>query len=73
MTEEEHLSAHAVQIGDVVRIIREPYFGMLGNVTELTPALERVESETKVRVLEVKLDDGKLVKVPRANIERIED
>jgi transcription antitermination factor NusG len=73
MSEEVHKGAMAVQVGDAVRIIREPYFGVIGSVAELTPALERVESETKVRVLEVKLPDGSLVKVPRANIERIED
>jgi hypothetical protein len=32
-----------------------------------------VESETKVRVLEVEFDNGKVAVVPRANIEMIEE
>lgn len=66
-------SAQAVSEGDNIRVIREPYFGRLGTVKELTPALERVECETKVRVLEVEFLDGTVATVPRANIERIED
>jgi len=66
-------SAQAVREGDQIRVIREPYFGWLGTVKELTPALERVECETKVRVLEVAFEDGSTATVPRANIERIED
>jgi hypothetical protein len=60
-------------IGDQVRCIREPYFGQLGKVKSLIPELTVVESETKVRVLEVELRDGTVVVVPRANIEMIED
>jgi len=70
---EREQAAQAVQIGDHIRVIREPYFGRLGKVKELTPALVRVESETKVRVLEVEFEDGTAAVVPRANIERIED
>ncbi len=66
-------SAQAVREGDHIRVIREPYFGKLGTVKKLTPALERVECETKVRVLEVAFEDGSTATVPRANIERIED
>jgi hypothetical protein len=61
------------QSGDPVRCIREPYFGRLGTVKRLIPELQIVESETKVRVLEVELDDGTLAVVPRANIEMIEE
>lgn len=61
------------QSGDPVRCIRDPYFGQLGRVKRLVPELMVVESETKVRVLEVELDDGTVVVVPRANIEMIEE
>ncbi len=71
--EKERETAQAVREGDQIRVIREPYFGWLGTVKELTPALQRVECETKVRVLEVAFEDGSTATVPRANIERIED
>jgi hypothetical protein len=58
--------------GTPIRVIREPYFGLLGNVTALPPELVQVESETWVRVLEAKLQDGRNVTVPRANVEIIE-
>ncbi len=61
------------QSGDPVRCIREPYFGRLGHVKQLIAELQVVESETKVRVLEVAFDDGTSAIVPRANIEMIEE
>ncbi len=64
--------ASGVAIGDNIRVIRAPYFGRLGKVTELPPELRKMESETMVRVLEVEFDDGKKAILPRANIERIE-
>jgi len=71
--EVEETAAEAVATGDPIRVIREPYFGRLGHVKELIPALERVESEAKVRVLEVEFLDGTTAVIPRANIERIEE
>jgi hypothetical protein len=59
--------------GDAVRCIRRPWFGRIGKVVALPPELRAVESETHVRVLEVELDDGKRVVLPRANIEVIEE
>ncbi len=64
-------SSTGLQIGDPVRVIREPYFGRLGSVSALPSDLQTVESETRVRVLEVALDDGEKVIVPRANVESI--
>jgi hypothetical protein len=57
--------------GTPIRVIREPYFGCIGSVTELPPELQVVESGTEVRVLKAKLDDGRDVTVPRANVEII--
>jgi len=62
-----------VQIGDQVRIIRQPNFGRLAKVKRLIPELVVIESETKVRVMEVEFDDGETFVVPRANIEIIEE
>ena len=59
-------------VGSPVRVIREPYFGLLGNVVLLPSELERIETEASVRVLEVKLADGRRVTLPRANVEMIE-
>jgi hypothetical protein len=57
--------------GTPIRIIREPYFGRLGAVTELPPHLLQVDSGAEVRVLKAKLDTGEEVTVPRANVEII--
>ena len=58
-----------LETGTAIRVIREPYFGLLGEVTELPAELEQVDSETWVRVLRAKLSDGRVVTVPRANVE----
>jgi hypothetical protein len=59
--------------GTLVRIIREPHFGAIGEVVSLPVELQRVESGSKVRVLIVELDDGSQVTIPRANVEIIEE
>ena len=43
-----------------IRIIREPYFGALGRVSALPAELQELETEAKVRVLEVELEDGSI-------------
>ena len=62
-----------IQLGDRVRGIRAPYFGKLGRVHSLPIQLETMESETKVRVLEIRFDDETSAIVPRANVESIEE
>jgi transcription antitermination factor NusG len=62
-----------LQPGDPIRVIREPYFGEIGHVMSLPRQPTVVESETKVRVLEVDFGDGVGVVIPRANVEMIED
>ena len=61
-----------LEIGSSVRIIREPYFGKLGRVTELPVELHNLETEAQVRVLRVELEDGQQTTLPRANVEAIE-
>ncbi|MCX7995448.1 MAG: hypothetical protein N3A65_06740 [candidate division WOR-3 bacterium] len=69
-----HISmGSGLEVGMAVRIIREPYFGMIGRVVDLPIPLEQIETESKVRILEVQLEDGKRVKLPRANVEIIEE
>lgn len=58
--------------GVPVRIIRDPYFGLLGEVVDLPTELHKLESGSESRVLEVALDSGDKVIVPRANVELIE-
>ncbi|HXH62082.1 MAG TPA: hypothetical protein VNI20_12075 [Fimbriimonadaceae bacterium] len=61
--------AMALTIGTPIRVIREPYFGLLGSVTGLPSQTQTVDSGARVRVLTAKLDDGRDVTVPRANVE----
>ena len=61
-----------LEIGSSVRIIREPYFGQLGRVTELPVELQNLETEAQVRVLRVELENGEQTTLPRANVETIE-
>ena len=61
-----------LEVGSAVRIIREPYFGQLGRVTELPVELQNLETEAQVRVLRVELADGQQTTLPRANVEAIE-
>ncbi len=66
-------TAGQLSVGTPIRIIREPYFGLLANVTGLPSELVQVESETLVRVLHARLANGEVVTVPRANVEIIEE
>jgi len=68
---EEKSDEQILEIGTHIRIIREPYFGLLGHVTKLPPELTTIDSGAKVRILEAQLEDGRAVTVPRANVEII--
>jgi hypothetical protein len=68
----EQSVAVGLMAGTQVRIIREPGFGRLGTVKQLPPGIETVESEAKVRVVEIEFPDGETTTVPRANVEAIE-
>jgi hypothetical protein len=69
--EPEHTAGQLVA-GRPVRIIRDPYFGLIGEVGELPSEPTALGSGSKARVLEVKLDSGESVIIPRANVELIE-
>ncbi len=67
-------SEGGLEIGALIRVIRQPYFGRLGKVVELPPELQALDSEARVRVLRVAFEGSQeSVLVPRANIERIAD
>lgn len=57
--------------GSLIRVIRAPYFGKIGKVISLPNELQKMESETMVRVAEVEID-GDIFVVPRANLEMVE-
>ena len=73
VTAEEEREIPGLTIGSPIRVIRHPFFGKLGKVTELPAPLQVLESESKARVLEVEFDGGKRAIVPRANVEMIEE
>jgi len=62
-----------LDIGARVRVIREPHFGALGRISQLPPELTEIETESKVRIAMVQLDSGDEVRVPRANLEIIQE
>ncbi|MBI1345017.1 hypothetical protein GC163_01870 [bacterium] len=61
-----------LDVGAPVRVIREPYFGELGEVTGLPSEPQWLASESKARVVAVRLNRGETVTVPRANVELME-
>ena len=66
------LQREGIRLGDPVRIIRDPMFGRIGEVSALPSELTKIPTESDVRVLEVKFSDGKRSVIPRTNIEVIE-
>ncbi|MEA2030166.1 MAG: hypothetical protein U9N55_01030 [candidate division Zixibacteria bacterium] len=68
----KHSAVGGLTVGSPVRVIRHPYFGSLGHVTDLPSSLTKLESESMARILEVEFEGGKKAIVPRANVEMIE-
>jgi hypothetical protein len=71
--EESEALSQGMVPGTPIRIIRQPYFGAIGKVHSLPVELQMLESESMVRVVNIELDEGKVVTVPRANVEIIEE
>lgn len=61
-----------IRLGDAVRIIRDPLFGKIGEVSALPSDLRKIPTESEVRVLEVTFAEGTRAVIPRTNIEVIE-
>jgi hypothetical protein len=73
LREDSSFSSEGLKNGTPIRIIREPYFGALGKVIGLPVELQKVESQSAVRVLTAELEDHRKIVVPRANVEIIEE
>jgi len=57
--------------GTTVRIIRGPHFGAFAKVLKLVETPKEIETESKTSVIEVLLENGRRLVVPRANVEII--
>lgn len=69
---ETELEEPVLRNGAAVRVIREPWFGELGQVTELPHEPRLLASGSLARVAGVKLQSGEMAVVPRANLELIQ-
>jgi hypothetical protein len=71
-TVENAQASQGLIIGRKVRIIRVPYFGVHGTVTELPRELAQIETGAYARVAKISLDgSAQQVIVPRANLELV--
>ncbi len=70
---EEEFENVGLETGRQIRVIREPHFGKLGKVVNLPPQLQKLESESSARVLEVEFKDKTKAIIPRANVELLEE
>lgn len=61
-----------LRVGDPIRIIRDPWFGRIGQVAELPSEARPIATESMARVLVVTFQDGTSGVVPRTNVEVIE-
>jgi len=55
--------------GRLARVLRKPYLGLWGEIVEVPDAPEQLETEVRVRVVRLRLEDGRDVTVPLANLE----
>lgn len=65
------IEPQGLKLGDTVRIIRYPYFGLIGKVVELPPEPLKIDTESIARIVKVDTGNGKILTVPRTNIEII--
>lgn len=69
----ERAASTGLEVGSLLRVIRQPYFGRIGHVVALPPELQELDSGARVRVTVVEFaDDRSRAVVPRANVELIE-
>jgi hypothetical protein len=70
--EAEERYGTGLEIGSLLRVIRQPHFGRIGRVADLPSELVQLDSESHVRVLVVEFgDDGTRATIPRSNVELI--
>jgi hypothetical protein len=65
-------AAQPLSVGASVRIVRDPWFGVLGTIARLPAEPVVLASGSRARVLEVETAAGERLVVPRANVELIE-
>jgi hypothetical protein len=65
-------SAQPLSLRATVRIIRDPWFGVIGTISRLPAEPVVLASGSRARVLEVETATGERLVVPRANVELIE-
>ncbi len=58
-------------VGTSVRCVMAPYFGRFGTIKEIIRESQPRETEARVPVVKVELDDGQMVTVARANVELV--
>ncbi|MGQ0634063.1 MAG: hypothetical protein ACT4QC_05620 [Planctomycetaceae bacterium] len=63
----------SLRAGAAVRLIRDPYFGIIGRVLALPSEPAALDSGSKARVVEVQTESGERLVVPRANVELLEE
>ena len=69
----QHSEEGGIKVGDMIRITREPYFGLIARVKALPSELQHIPTESRVRVLVATLPNSQDVTIPRANVEMIEE
>ncbi|MBN1966122.1 MAG: hypothetical protein JW910_15845 [Anaerolineae bacterium] len=62
-------SNEALQIGAAVRITRQPYLGMVGQVIDLPKTPQVIDNGLRLLAADVRLPSGNTVTVPLANLE----
>ncbi|MCB9438624.1 MAG: hypothetical protein H6673_16750 [Anaerolineales bacterium] len=62
-----------LKVGATVRLRREPYDGLIGQVVALPDTLRRLENGLQVQAADIKLRIGSIVTVPLANLEVLGD
>lgn len=73
LTATARIGGGVLELGSQVRIIRDPYFGALGEVSDLPSEPQLLGSGSRARVLEVRTRSGERVIVPRANVELVSE
>lgn len=71
--EEKRPASMGMDVGSLIRIIRQPNFGAVAKVVALPEKPTVIPTEAKVRIVEIELlNSGERLTLPRANVEIIE-
>lgn len=67
----KEVEGRVLQLGAIARVIRNPRFGELGEIIELPHEQTLIPTGARVRVAVLKMGDGTILSVPRANLELV--